>query len=53
LEDSTQTTWSGKLPQSGYYEFVVISENSEPVDYQLDLGVETPAATPSTSTAPQ
>ncbi|MGK7888096.1 MAG: protein kinase [Leptolyngbyaceae cyanobacterium] len=27
LEDSTQQTWSGELPQSGYYEIVVILDH--------------------------
>lgn len=44
LEDSTEKTWSGTLPQSGYYEFIVVSEASQPVDYQLDIGVENPTA---------
>ncbi|MBD1890220.1 serine/threonine-protein kinase [Coleofasciculus sp. FACHB-SPT9] len=44
LEDSTEKTWSGTLPQSGYYEFIVVSEASQPVDYQLDIGVENPPA---------
>ncbi|MFE1745941.1 protein kinase [Coleofasciculus sp. H7-2] len=49
LEDSTEKTWSGTLPQSGYYEFIVVSEASQPVDYQLDIGVENPPASPSPS----
>jgi serine/threonine-protein kinase len=40
LEDSTETAWSGKLPQSGFYEVVVVSTASEPVNYQLDLEVD-------------
>jgi serine/threonine-protein kinase len=47
LEDSTEKTWSGTLPQSGYYEFIIVSEASQPVDYQLDIGVENPPASPS------
>ncbi|WP_199329269.1 serine/threonine-protein kinase [Coleofasciculus sp. FACHB-1120] len=55
LEDSTEKTWSGTLPQSGYYEFIVVSEASQPVDYQLDIGVENPPApspSPSETTTP-
>lgn len=37
LEDSSDRTWSGKLPETGYYEFVVISTASAPVDYQLQV----------------
>ena len=37
LEDSPQTRWSGRLQDSGDYEFVVVSESSQPVDYELIL----------------
>jgi serine/threonine-protein kinase len=37
MEDSSARTWSGKLPESGFYEFVVVSTASEPTDYQLKL----------------
>ncbi len=37
LEDSSDRTWSGKLPESGFYEFVVVSTASESTDYQLKL----------------
>jgi serine/threonine-protein kinase len=40
LEDSGDRTWSGQLPESGFYEFVVVSDASEPIDYQLNLSVE-------------
>jgi len=40
LEDSGDRTWSGQLPESGFYEFVVVSDASEPIDYQLNLTVE-------------
>lgn len=40
LEDSRDRTWSGNLPESGYYEFVVVSTASKPIDYQLNIGVE-------------
>lgn len=48
LEDSRDRTWSGQLPESGYYEFVVVSDASEPINYQLDLTVEN-SATPKPS----
>ena len=37
LEDSKQTRWSGRLDDYGYYEFVVVSEASKPLDYELIL----------------
>ncbi|MBE9128102.1 hypothetical protein IQ258_18520 [Coleofasciculus sp. LEGE 07081] len=40
LEDSRDRAWSGELPESGVYEFVIVSQLSEPIDYQLDLTVE-------------
>ncbi|MBW4577312.1 MAG: protein kinase [Aphanothece sp. CMT-3BRIN-NPC111] len=49
LEDSRERNWSGQLTESGYYEFVVISNASGPIDYQLNLTVENSSspATPS------
>lgn len=46
LEDSTETRWSETLPQSGYYEFVVISNSNDSVQYQLDLAVDRIITTP-------
>ncbi len=40
LEDSTTRTWSVNLPEDGYYEIVVVSTASTPMDYQLSLSVE-------------
>lgn len=40
LEDSRDRNWSGKLPESGVYEFVVVSDAPAPIDYQLNLTVE-------------
>lgn len=37
MEDSSDRTWSGKLPESGFYEFVVVSTAAQPTDYQLKL----------------
>jgi serine/threonine protein kinase, bacterial len=37
LEDSTEVRWSSKLPQTGYYEFVVVSTASKPIEYQLEI----------------
>ncbi len=40
LEDSAKVTWVGKLPQSGYYEVVVVNRASQPIRYQLTLAVD-------------
>jgi serine/threonine protein kinase len=37
LENSTNLTWFGKMPQSGYYEIVIVSNAPETVGYQLKL----------------
>lgn len=47
LEDSRAGGWTGKLPESGYYEFVVVSTVGEPLDYQLNLNVNNPSPPPS------
>ncbi|MCU0525271.1 MAG: hypothetical protein MUF72_10655, partial [Elainella sp. Prado103] len=40
LDQSDQTTWVGTLPQSGYYEIVVINQSEQPIRYQLNLAVD-------------
>ncbi|WP_210437032.1 serine/threonine-protein kinase [Oxynema aestuarii] len=40
LEDSPDSTWSGQLPESGYYEFVVVSDAQVPVYYRLNLAAD-------------
>ncbi|MDZ8054950.1 MAG: protein kinase domain-containing protein [Aulosira sp. ZfuVER01] len=42
LEDSTKRSLSAKLPENGFYEFVVVSKASQPADYQLTLTAQTP-----------
>ncbi|BBD56031.1 serine/threonine-protein kinase [Planktothrix agardhii] len=37
LEDSPKNRWSGRLPDSGDYQVVVVSESSRPFDYELTL----------------
>ena len=44
LEDSSDRTLSQELSETGFYEFVVVSESSASIDYQLDLTVENPVA---------
>ncbi|MBN3947684.1 MAG: protein kinase [Nostoc sp. NMS7] len=46
LQDSTQRTLSTKLPEKGFYEFVVVSTASKPLDYQLSMTVENPTRPP-------
>ena len=40
IEDSQERSWSGKIKASGFYEFIIVSEATEPIDYQLNLTVE-------------
>jgi serine/threonine protein kinase, bacterial len=42
LEDSQQRTVSKTLPEKGFYEFVVVSTASEPIEYQLTVRAENP-----------
>jgi serine/threonine-protein kinase len=37
LEDSTEQQWSGKLPESGWYELVIVSDAKKTVEYTIDL----------------
>jgi serine/threonine-protein kinase len=52
LEDSTKRSLSTELPEDGYYEFVVVSSASKPVDYQLSITAENPAPPPSPTPTP-
>ncbi len=38
--DSEQTTWSGRVDQSGYYELVVVNRSAETTSYQLAISVD-------------
>jgi serine/threonine-protein kinase len=40
LEDSSQKSWSGTLPETGYYELVIVSQGKNPLNYQLNLTVK-------------
>ena len=40
LEDAEGLSWSGLLDDAGYYEFVVVSQASEPIAYELKLTAE-------------
>ncbi|MGF1938155.1 MAG: protein kinase domain-containing protein [Nostoc sp. ChiQUE02] len=52
LEDSTQRSLSTKLPENGFYEFVVVSTASKPVDYQLSITAENSTPPPSPTPTP-
>ncbi|HLP91490.1 MAG TPA: protein kinase [Nostocaceae cyanobacterium] len=52
LEDSSQRTLSTKLPESGFYEFVVVSTASAPANYQLTISAETPEPEPTPTETP-
>ncbi|MEG3872157.1 MULTISPECIES: serine/threonine-protein kinase [unclassified Microcoleus] len=40
LEDAEGLSWSGLLDDTGFYEFVVVSQASEPIAYELNLTAE-------------
>ncbi|MBD2664406.1 protein kinase [Richelia sinica FACHB-800] len=42
LQDSKQRNLSTTLPESGFYEFVIVSNASQAVDYQLTVTAENP-----------
>jgi serine/threonine protein kinase, bacterial len=46
LEDAADLTWIGTLPQSGYYEIVVVNTASQPIRYVLNLAVDNVTSTP-------
>jgi serine/threonine protein kinase, bacterial len=48
LEDSDQLTWTGDLPQSGYYEMVVVNRVNQPIQFQLNLAVDNVTSSPVT-----
>ncbi|MEH2082836.1 MAG: serine/threonine-protein kinase [Nostoc sp.] len=52
LEDSTKRSLSTKLPENGFYEFVVVSTATKPVDYQLTITAENPTPLPFPTATP-
>jgi serine/threonine-protein kinase len=54
LEESTERIWSGNLPESGYYELVIVSNTPELTNYQLELTVSdaVPLTTPTPAVSP-
>ncbi len=47
LEDSPERSLSTKLPEDGFYEFVVVSVGSQSLDYQLSIIAISPTPEPS------
>ena len=46
LEDSSDRTWSGTLPQSGYYEISVVNIQAGALNYALDVSVSNVTSAP-------
>ncbi|MEO1209076.1 MAG: serine/threonine-protein kinase [Cyanobacteria bacterium J06638_20] len=46
LEDSEDTQWSGELPQSGFYEIVVVSRSDGTFGYNLSVAADRVTTTP-------
>ncbi|MEC4865363.1 MAG: hypothetical protein SAJ11_04605, partial [Jaaginema sp. PMC 1078.18] len=42
LEDARDRSWTGNLPESGYYEITLVSTSPQPLDYNLSLSVSAP-----------
>ncbi len=40
LEDSQKNYWSGLTKNSGYYEFIIVSNTTEPIEYELTIQAE-------------
>ena len=52
LSDASETTWSGQLPQSGFYEIVIVSRSPNPFNYAISVAVENVRTTPPEEEAP-
>jgi serine/threonine-protein kinase len=52
LEDSTKRSLSVKLPEDGFYEYVVVSNGSEALNYTLYLTAENPTPPPEPEPTP-
>lgn len=53
LEDASDRTWSGQLPQSGYYEISIVNIQNTPLDYALDVSADNVTSTPVEPAAPE
>lgn len=52
LKSSSDRTWSSTLQKSGYYEFVLVSEATDPASYALDIAADNLTADPTSSPEP-
>lgn len=52
LEDASDRSWAGQLPQSGYYEIVVVSTQNSALDYALDVSADNVTSTPNEPNEP-
>ncbi len=50
LEDSADNKWSGLLSESGFYEFVVVANDAQAIDYKLKITVEAAIPQPAIET---
>ena len=46
LSDSSETVWSGRLAQTGYYEVAIASNSPNPFNYALSVAVDNIRTTP-------
>ncbi|MBW4654968.1 MAG: protein kinase [Kaiparowitsia implicata GSE-PSE-MK54-09C] len=53
LEDSPETQWSRELPQSGFYEVVVVSNVDTPIEYTVNLAADQVTTTPAPESPPE
>jgi serine/threonine-protein kinase len=51
LQDSHELTWSGQLPQSGYYEIVIVSTQKVPTSYAIDVSIDNISIAPASLNA--
>ncbi|NJO08448.1 MAG: serine/threonine protein kinase [Leptolyngbyaceae cyanobacterium SL_1_1] len=50
LSDSAEITWSGRLPQSGYYEVAIVSKANTTINYQFNVAVDNVTSSPESET---
>ncbi|MEM9265751.1 MAG: hypothetical protein AAGA46_09525, partial [Cyanobacteria bacterium P01_F01_bin.13] len=52
LSDTSETTWSGRLTQTGFYEIAIASKFSNPLNYALSVAVDNIRNTPEPAESP-
>ncbi|MBT9311857.1 serine/threonine-protein kinase [Leptothoe kymatousa] len=53
LSDSSETTWSGRLEQTGFYEIAIASKSANPINYALSVAVDNISNTPAPEESPK